>query len=104
MSYTYWTECVGEALCEAGISVTDEQLKTVVDVVQGAHEMYSEAHGYDRLGIPQDREIKTLRAELQTERDKVTCKECKGTGQLVFHGPYHSSVSSCHVCHGEGRA
>ncbi len=104
MSDTYWMECVGEALCEAGISATEEQLKTVAEIIQGAHEVYGEAHGNEPLGLPQDSEVKALRAELQKERAKVTCKACKGTGQIVtVYLPGRQSIETCDACRGRGR-
>ena len=34
----YWKECIEEAFSENGIVATDEQIKSVVDWVEGAHE------------------------------------------------------------------
>jgi len=43
----YWTECISEALDEAGLSATEEQIKLIVEHVEGAHENYSLATGLD---------------------------------------------------------
>jgi len=34
----YWNECVAEALCDAKIEATDEQIDTIASWVEGAHE------------------------------------------------------------------
>lgn len=99
----YWTECISEAFEDAGISATKEQIKTVVEWVEGAHENYGMAHGHDAIPNPLELENDNLKRELRKEQDKVICEECKGKGRIITAGPYHSSDSACWKCRGEGR-
>lgn len=99
----YWEECVGEALCEAGIAASKEQIVSIAAYVQGAHENYGMSHGHDAIPNPLVNENARLLKELNTERAKVTCNECWGVGTLHFQGPVHGSTTQCHVCRGEGK-
>jgi len=99
----YWHECIAEAFDEAGIVATMEQIDTVVDWVEGAHENYGMAHGHDCIANPLEERNKTLARELKQERDKVICKECNGKGEIVENWADRSSMSSCSRCRGEGR-
>lgn len=99
----YWHECLSEAFDEASIVATDEQIKLVAKWVEGAHENYGMAHGYDCIPNPLVVENKRIAEELVREREKVVCEECKGLGRITFQGPYHSSDTECSMCHGEGK-
>lgn len=103
MSGEYWQECVECALEDAGITATDEQVKIVVETVQGSHENYGMYHGHDCIPNPLALENEQLKKELTAEKDKVLCKECNGLGRITESGPYHSSESQCMKCKGEGR-
>ena len=48
----YWTECISTALDEAGIVATKEQIEIIVGAVEGGHENYGMAHGYDCIPNP----------------------------------------------------
>ena len=45
--FEYWDECVSEALEDAGVSATDEQIKIIGSWVEGAHDNYGMATGDD---------------------------------------------------------
>jgi hypothetical protein len=98
----YWKECVAEALDDAGIIATDEQINTVSEWVKGAHENYGMAFGHDCIPNHLEIENKNLLKELKKEKNKVMCSYCNGTGNLTSHGPVHSSYSTCYKCNGEG--
>lgn len=101
----YWKDCIAEAFEDAGIVATAEQLSTVVAWVEGAHENYSMAHGYDCIPNPLVAEIEKLKRDLRNERNKVACPHCSGRGNIVCHdsGSGRSSDSECGLCRGEGR-
>ena len=99
----YWKECILEAVEDAGIAATKKQIDTVAWWIEGAHENYGMAHGYDCIPNPLEAENKELKRKLKEEQEKVICKECNGTGRIITLGPYHSSESECWRCHGEGR-
>lgn len=99
----YWKECVAEAFEDAGITATDDQIGTVASWVEGAHENYGMAHGYDSIPNPLKSENDELRKKLALERNKENCPICNGKGRLISHGPIHSSNSQCWKCNGEGR-
>lgn len=99
----YWFECIAEAFDDTGIVATKEQISNVAGWVEGAHENYGMAHGYDCIPNPTQIENKRLSKELELERSKVVCPECNGKRRLVTYGPYHSSDSECWKCRGEGK-
>lgn len=99
----YWEECITEAADDCGAKLTKEQIDCIAGWVEGAHENYGMAHGHDAIPSPQTLEVQRLERELKTERDKVQCVECDGTGWITSHGPYHSATSQCYKCQGEGR-
>lgn len=99
----YWEECIREALDEAGIRATDEQIDIIVEWVEGAHENYGMAHGHDAIPNPLRFEVNELKQKLKREQEKVICVECSGSGRIISYGPYHSADSECYRCRGEGR-
>lgn len=98
----YWNECIKEAFEDAGINATDDQINTVVSWVEGAHENYGMAFGHDCISNPLKEENEKLQQQLKIEQEKRICGKCKGSGIEVTYGPYHSSMSSCYKCNGEG--
>lgn len=99
----YWQECIAEAFEDAGIQATQEQIDTVANWVEGAHENYGMAHGHDAIPNPLVLENEKLRRQMKEEEDKIICPECKGKGRIITRGPYHGSDSECSRCRGEGR-
>lgn len=100
---SYWEECIDEALNDAGIEASKEQIELIASWVEGAHENYGMAHGHDVAHRGPDPEIKRLRKELSDERNKILCADCNGQGWITTLGPYHSGTSQCSKCRGEGR-
>lgn len=99
----YWQECIGCAFDEAGLSASEEQIKSIAKNVEFAHNMYGEAHGYEHIPNPIQLENDKLKKKLKFEEEKITCPECKGKRSLTTHGPYHSATSSCFLCKGDGK-
>jgi DnaJ-class molecular chaperone len=105
MSYNYWLECLECSLDSHNIqeALTKEQREAVAKDMEMSHTMHSEAHGYHNIPDPRVKEIATLEKALLVEREKVTCRECAGSGSITTHGPCHSATSICRKCSGNGR-
>ena len=108
ISNEYWVACVESALDDAEIDATAEQVEIMAGVIDGAHEVFGEATGEcvadTNLHAMHDREHQALQDELKAERDKVTCKECRGLGERWHRvGTAHWSTSQCWKCNGDGR-
>lgn len=104
MSYSktdYYAEGLAESFEEHGVTATPEQIKAIASDVACWTENIGMA--FYQPSDPAPSEADRLRAELQKERSKVTCKQCNGSGSIVSHGPYHSATSSCWKCGGDGR-
>ena len=99
---SYWKECLSEALNGCELIATEEQLAFLVDVVEGAHENYGMAFGYDDIPNPLIKQNEELARELEMERSKVQCGECGGKGYVITNGPYHNALSDCCKCNGKG--
>lgn len=99
----YWDECISVAFDDAGITAMPEQIGIVAGWVQGAHENYGMAHGYDAIPDHRELEIERLKRELEKEQRKSVCDECGGNGWIMIPGPYHGSSSQCSTCRGDGR-
>ena len=95
----YWKECIEISFEEAGIKATKEQIEIVVSSVEGGHENYGMAHGYECIPNPLMEENKRKHYR---EKNKQLCSDCKGKGRIIIPGPYHSSDSQCYSCNGEG--
>lgn len=61
----YWKVCIEEALCDAGISATEEQIKTVAYWVDGAHENYGTATGSEHIPNPMISEVDELKRKIK---------------------------------------
>jgi hypothetical protein len=57
----YWEDCITEAMEDAGITATKEQIDTVICWVEGAHENYGMATGEEHIPNPLLAEIKDLK-------------------------------------------
>jgi len=97
----YWEECISDAMQDAGISATLEQIKQVAESVEGAHDNYSMA--YPTPENPLGPENKRLKEALQKEKEKRGCPECGGNGVLTEYWMDRSSTSQCSKCRGEGK-
>jgi len=71
----YWEECIAEAFEDAGITATKEQIDTVASWVEGAHENYGMAHGYDAIPNPLESEIGELKRKHKKEMDEQEERE-----------------------------
>ena len=98
----YWEECISEAFDDAGIEATKEQIEKVASWVEGSHENYGMATGCDCIQSPYISEIEELKKQLEKERNRILCRECKGSGLIISQGPYHSAESRCMSCNGSG--
>lgn len=99
----YWDECIRVAFEESNIVATDEQIKEVAGAVQSSHENYSMAFGYDNIPSPLEDENSRLKRDLETEKRKVACPECKGRGAITETFGPRSGTFRCPRCNGEGK-
>jgi len=51
---------------------------------------------------PVHEELARTKCELQKERDKVVCPDCRGHGRLVYASGGRSVDTQCDKCSGEG--
>ena len=68
----YWEICVEEALTEAGIKYTPEQLKAVTEDIVLARDMESESCGYVYIPNPLQTEIDRLKEITKKDRESHT--------------------------------
>lgn len=61
----YWHECIAESFDDAGITATEEQIKTVASWVEGAHENYGMAFGHDCIPNPMETEVNELKKKIE---------------------------------------
>ena len=101
----YWDECIRSAFEDAGIVATEDQIKSVVETVQGGHENYSMYTGQDQIEPPVIQEFKKLKIKLEKEKAKRICEMCGGRGSIheSFGSIGRSSISRCISCNGEGK-
>lgn len=106
--FDYWIECVSSSFEEHGISATKAQIDAVARDFKVAHEsielaFYSPHH--NPAPDPLLKEIKSLRKDLQQEREKRICTNCCGRGcitiPLWLFGP--TATSQCSTCRGTGK-
>jgi hypothetical protein len=48
----YWDRCLSEALEDAKLVATEEQIEIIADFVKISHENYGMSHGYDNIPNP----------------------------------------------------
>ena len=80
----YWKECIEEAFSENEIIATDEQIKSVVEWVEGAHENIGMATGSEHIPNPANSEIYELKAKirkLEASHEKQLDGIAKGVAQ-----------------------
>ena len=99
----YWIECTEEALEEAGLKATNDQIRAISEFIEGAHDSYGMAFGHDCIPNPLQAENNRLEKELSAEKSKIECDICHGVGRIISPGPCHSIDSGCWKCRGEGR-
>ncbi len=98
----YWNEAVSVALDEAGVTATNEQIAAIAGSIQVSHENIGMA--YPTPEHPAIREASDLKRELEKERAKVVCPDCKGRGSITttWGSSGRSSTGRCDTCNGEG--
>lgn len=86
----YWKECIEEAFEDAGIKATQEQIETVTNWVEGAHDNYSMAHGYDvmfkpsKLEKPKGFNFGTPHCHSRDGLQEHMTVTCKNTGHVFY--------------------
>ena len=98
--YEYWDECVAVSFEDNGITATREQIEAVAADVASAHENYGMA--FYQPENPLVEELSRTKRELQKERDKEVCPDCRGRGRLVYNSGDRSVDTQCDKCSGEG--
>jgi hypothetical protein len=96
----YWEECLAQSFEEHGITATREQIRAVADDVEGGRECMDMAFYVPEN--PVHEELARTKRELQKERDKVVCPDCRGRGRLVYASGDRSVDTQCDKCSGEG--
>lgn len=98
----YWYEAVEIALNDAGVSASDEQIDLIAGAIKVSHANYSMCH-FTPSSNNESEEVSRLQKELDDEKSKVVCPNCKGAGfHVVFYGT-RSAEFECHKCRGSGR-
>lgn len=90
----YWKECISIAVDELGLALTDEQLEYLADAVEGGHENYGTAFGYDCIPNPVEsraqEELRELKRKNQQNEDWINrtkpCRTCTTTGGVKDEG------------------
>ncbi len=62
---SYWKDCISEALGDAGVAATNEQIEIITDWVEGAHDNYGMANGHDCIPNPMESEVDKLKGEIK---------------------------------------
>ncbi len=99
----YWVDVVVDALGDANMSATKEQIDIIASWIDGAHDNYGMYSGEECIPNPLKLENERLVNALKKEKDKIHCKMCNGVGRITSPGPYHSSNMECFKCNGEGK-
>ncbi len=101
MTADYWREAVAQSLEEHGVAATDEQIVSIASDMEGASDC--RYMGGPDTPHPAIGEAERLKRELKTEREKVQCRACGGSGRISTRGGTFESNSECWKCRGEGR-
>jgi hypothetical protein len=104
----YWKECITIALDDLGLVLTDEQIDYLADSVEGGHENYGMAFGYDCIPNPVESrtqmELRELKRKNQEHDDWMNktkpCYTCSTTGTVK---DCWGRDQTCFDCYGKGR-
>jgi len=80
----YWQECIKEAFEEYEIKVNEQQVKGVIEWVEGAHENCSMATGQEFITNPMNAEVDALKAkikQLESDHEKQIDGVLKGVAR-----------------------
>ena len=105
---TYWDECIREAFDDQKITATEEQLRNIVEWVEGAYENYGLATGLDTINsnhrTSAEIKLESLMADIQKNEDwearTKVCRNCATTG--TTQDSWGRDVT-CQDCGGRGR-
>jgi len=70
----YWIDAVSEALDQAEIQATTEQISEMASWIESAHECYSESHGHHCIPNPETERANKAEKLLKTERERSGVK------------------------------
>lgn len=101
----YWTESVGEALCEVGLweSTTEEQRAELASIIEGCASVEGEYTGRYNIPNPETERANKAEKALRLEMSKVGCLICNGTGTEEFISNGRKISTRCYKCNGEGK-
>ena len=63
----YWSECISEALDDAGVLASPKQIDIIAGWVEGAHENHGTETGRDMIPNPLEAELKAARLSRDKE-------------------------------------
>ena len=81
----------------------DMEIAELATDLADAIEGYFEYMSYSVSAPSTNSEIERLKRELEIEKSKIICPECKGSGEDVSYGPSHTFISRCPKCEGVGK-
>lgn len=77
MANKYWEIAVEEALGEAGLTVTPEQLAIIVDYMEAARDMESEACGYHYIENPYKVELENYKRQIERDQKQERLRKIR---------------------------
>lgn len=97
----YFRIGIAEAAEECGLEITEEQLNHLASAVAGGASEIGQV--FPEPESAQELVVRKLKKELQKERDKIICPECRGQGSITEFFCGWRSTSQCDICRGEGK-
>lgn len=98
----YIAESLSESLDQHGVVIPYDTINSIANDLMTSLDCMDMAFPRPSYNS-QNEEITRFKTELEKERSKDACRACVGAGRIITPGPYHSSDSQCHICHGEGK-
>lgn len=97
----YWIEALTEALDQAAIPATAEQIAEAAKWIESAAE-YRHEHEY-QPEHPAVAELAATRKALTIEQSLIVCPECRGSRDERVDIGSHVAISRCYNCNGKGK-